>query len=132
MNIGKPVLDAIGTTWDLSAPNININGQLIGLVENTEDENHGSICQVRNLEEKERKIKLYAKETIFVQPNSVTHIQLTFQKHINDKLHDHVCIVPDEKFTHTKKLFMIQLTVARKDFLVITIINILDYGVTIK
>ena len=24
MNIGKPVLDAIGATWDFSAPNINI------------------------------------------------------------------------------------------------------------
>ena len=29
MNIGKPVLDAIGATWDFSVPNININGQLI-------------------------------------------------------------------------------------------------------
>ena len=73
-----------------------------------------------------------AKETIFVEPNSVTHVQLKFQKHNDDKLQDHVCIVPDEKFTHTKKLFMIPLTVARKDFLVATIINTLDSGITIK
>ena len=132
MNIGKPVLDAIGATWDFSAPNININGQLIDLVENSEDENHGSICQIKHLEDKDRKINLYAKETIFVEPNSVTHVQLKFQKHNDDKLQDHVCIVPDEKFTHTKKLFMIPLTVARKDFLVTTIINTLDSGITIK
>ena len=75
MNIGKPVLDAIGATWDFSAPNININDQLIDLVENTEHENHGPICQIKHLEDQERKIKLYAKETIFVQPNSVTHIR---------------------------------------------------------
>ena len=132
MNIGKPVLDAIGATWDFSAPNININGQLIDLVENSEDENHGSVCQIKHLEDKDRKINLYAKETIFVEPNSVTHVQLKFQKHNDDKLQDHVCIVPDEKFTHTKKLFMIPLTVARKDFLVTTIINTLDSGITIK
>ena len=132
MNIGKPVLDAIGATWDFSAPNININDQLIDLVENTEHENHGSICQIKHLEDQERKIKLYAKETIFVQPNSVKHIRLKFQKHNNDKLQDHICIFPDEKFSHSKKLFMMPLTVARKDFLVITIINTLDSGVTIK
>ena len=132
MNIGKPVLDAIGATWDFSAPNININDQLIDLVENTEHENHGSICQIKHLEDQERKIKLYAKETIFVQPNSVKHIRLKFQKHNNDKLQDHICIFPDEKFSHSKKLFMMPLTVARKDFLVTTIINTLDSGVTIK
>ena len=132
MNIGKPVLDAIGATWDFSAPNININGQLIDLVDNSEDDNHGSVCQIKHLEDKDRKINLYAKETIFVEPNSVTHVQLKFQKHNDDKLQDHVCIVPDEKFTHTKKLFMIPLTVARKDFLVTTIINTLDSGITIK
>ena len=132
MNIGKPVLDAIGATWDFSAPYININDQLINLVENTEHENHGSICQIKHLEDQERKIKLYAKETIFVQPNSVKHIRLKFQKHNNDKLQDHICIFPDEKFSHSKKLFMMPLTVARKDFLVTTIINTLDSGVTIK
>ena len=132
MNIGKPVLDAIGATWDFSAPNININDQLIDLVENTEHENHGSICQIKHLEDQERKIKLYAKETIFVPPNSVKHIRLKFQKHNNDKLQDHICIFPDEKFSHSKKLFMMPLTVARKDFLVTTIINTLDSGVTIK
>ena len=132
MNIGKPVLDAIGATWDFSAPNININDQLIDLVENTEHESHGSICQIKHLEDQERKIKLYAKETIFVQPNSVKHIRLKFQKHNNDKLQDHICIFPDEKFSHSKKLFMMPLTVARKDFLVTTIINTLDSGVTIK
>ena len=132
MNIGKPVLDAIGATWDFSAPNININDQLIDLVENTEHENHGSICQIKHLEDQERKIKLYAKETIFVQPNSVKHIRLKFQKHNNDKLQDHICIFPDEKFSHLKKLFMMPLTMARKDFLVTTIINTLDSGVTIK
>ena len=40
MNIGKPVLDAIGATWDFSVSNININGKLIDLVENTQNENH--------------------------------------------------------------------------------------------
>ena len=125
-------MDAIGATWIFSAPNININDQLIDLVENTEHENHGSICQIKHLEDQERKIKLYAKETIFVQPNSVTHIRLKFQKHNNDKLKDHICIFPDEKFSHSKKLFMMPLTVARKDFLVTTIINTLDSGVTIK
>ena len=54
------------------------------------------------------------------------------QKDNNDKLQDHVCIVPDEKFTHTKKLFMIPFTVARQKFLVTTIINTLDSGITIK
>ena len=132
MNIGKPVLDAIGATWDFSAPNININDQLIDLVENTEHENHGSICQIKHLEDQERKIKLYAKETIFLPPNSVKHIRLKFQNHNNDKLQDHICIFPDEKFSHSKKLFMMPLTVARKDFLVTTIINTLDSGVTIK
>ena len=57
---------------------------------------------------------------------------MKFQKHNNDEHQNHVCIVPDEKFTHTKKLFMIPLTVARKDFLVTTIINTLDSRVTIK
>ena len=78
MNIGIPVLDAIGATWDFSAPNININGQLIDLVKNLENVNQWSICQVKHLEDKDRKINLYAKESIFVQPNSVTHIQLKF------------------------------------------------------
>ena len=73
MNIGKPVLDAIGATWDFSAPKININGQLIDLVENREDEYRASICQVKLFEDKERKINFYTKETIFVQP-IVPHI----------------------------------------------------------
>ena len=77
-------------------------------------------------------MKNYAKGSIFLQTNSVSHIQLKFKKHDNDKLQDHVCIVPDETFTRTKKLFMIPLTVARKDFLVTTIINTLDSGITIK
>ena len=73
-----------------SAPNININGQLIDLVENSGNENHESVFQVKHLEDKDRKINLYAKETIFVQPNSVTHIQLKFQTQNDNKLQDHV------------------------------------------
>ena len=44
MNNTEPGLDAIEATWDFSAPNININRQSIDLVENTENENHGTIC----------------------------------------------------------------------------------------
>ena len=86
MNIGKPVLDAIRATWDFSAPNININDQLIDLVENTEADNHGSTCQIKHLEENERNIKLYEKQTIFLQLNSVAHIRLKSHKNIHRSL----------------------------------------------
>ena len=84
INIVKPVLNAIGATWDFSARNVNINDQLIDLVKNAKHENRGTVCRIKHLEEKERTIKFSTKETIFVQPNSVLHIRLKFQKHNND------------------------------------------------
>lgn len=40
---------------------INIKSKLIDFVENKEDENHGSISQIKHIEGKERKVNHYAK-----------------------------------------------------------------------
>ena len=73
MNIGIPVLDAIGATWDFSAPNININGQSIDLVENTENANQGSICQVKHLEEKTGR-SIFMQRKLYLYNQIVSHI----------------------------------------------------------
>ena len=44
----------------------NLNGQISDLVENTEDEKGESIGQITHLLGKERKIKLYTKQSIFI------------------------------------------------------------------
>ena len=132
MNLGKPVLDGIGATWDFSSPSIVIEGKPITLHNNYEPKNRGSIATIHHEEGNRNKIKLYSKRTIYLPPNSSNHILLKYQKHNENKLEDYVSITPDEQFITNKKLFAMPLVVARKDLFVTTITNFHDSGITIK
>ena len=51
---------------------------------------------------------------VYIHPKRAANIQLKYQMHNKDKLQEHVCIIPDKQFMHTKKLLTIPLSVAKK------------------
>ena len=75
---------------------------------------------------------LYCKRTTFIPPRSSAIIQLKPSQSSLSSLPDEVIIAPDELFDSRKLVHSSPLALSKKDFLLTTITNFYDSGITTK